>query len=75
MKNIYTTDNRLPSYGQNFVYRSTINPIRSGLFFGCLGPGGGGGVKVPVAYNSKTIHGIETKFGRVIGNHKLTNLV
>ena len=36
---------------------------------------GGGGVKVPVAYNSKTIHGIETKFGRVIGNHKLTNLV
>ena len=45
------------------------------FFLGAWARGGEGGVKVPVAYNSKTIHGIETKFGRVIGNHKLTNLV
>ena len=30
---------------------------------------------MPVAYNTKTIHGIEMKFGRVIKNHKLINLV
>ena len=27
------------------------------------------------AYNSKTIHGIEMKFGRIVENHKLINLV
>ena len=30
---------------------------------------------MPAAHNSKTIHGIEMKFGRVVENHKLTNLV
>ena len=33
----------------------------------------GGGRKVPATYNSKTIHGIEMKFGRVIENHELIN--
>ena len=31
--------------------------------------------KVPTAHNSKTVHGIEAKFGRIIENHKLINLV
>ena len=40
------------------------------------GPGGGGGgQKVPAAHNSKTIRGIELKFGRVAENHKLINFV
>ena len=30
---------------------------------------------MPAAYNSKTIHGIERTFGRVVENHKLINLV
>ena len=29
------------------------------------------GQKVPAVYNSKTIHGIEKKFGRAVENHKL----
>ena len=43
---------------------------------GCLGGGGGGGGgrKVPAAHNSKTIHGIERKFGGVLENHKLIKL-
>ena len=41
-------------------------------FRGCLGPGG----RVVIsAYNSKTIHGIQMKFGRVVENHKLINAV
>ena len=36
--------------------------------------GGRGGRKVPAAHNSKSIHGIEIKFGRVVENHKLINL-
>ena len=28
-----------------------------------------------VAYNSKTTHGVEMKFGRVVENHKIINLV
>ena len=47
-------------------------------FFGLSGPPGGGGAggwKVPAAHNSKTIPGIEIKFGRVVENHKLINLV
>ena len=28
---------------------------------------------MPAAHNSKTIHGIEMKFGRVVENHKLIN--
>ena len=45
--------------------------------FWVLGPGGGGkeGGEVPAAHNSKTIHGIEMKFARVVGNHKLIRLV
>ena len=39
------------------------------------GGGGGGGAKVPTAYNSETIYGIKMKFGRVVENHKLINLV
>ena len=33
-------------------------------FLTLSGPGewGGGGTKMPVAYNSKTIHGVEMKF-------------
>ena len=30
---------------------------------------------MPVAHNSKIIHGIEMKFGRVVENHKLINSV
>ena len=37
--------------------------------------GGGGGGKLPAAHNSKTIHVIGMKFGRVVENHKLINLV
>ena len=45
-------------------------------FHGVPGPrGGGGGRKVPAAHNSKTIHGIERKLGRVVENHKLIKLV
>ena len=30
---------------------------------------------MPAAHNSKTIYDIEMKFGRVVKNHKLINLV
>ena len=30
---------------------------------------------MPAAHNSKTIHGIEMKFGRVVENHKLISFV
>ena len=33
------------------------------------------GVEVPAAYNSKIIHDIEMKFGRVVENHKPINLM
>ena len=33
------------------------------------------GWEMPVAYNSKTIRGIEMKFGWVVENHKQINLV
>ena len=39
------------------------------------GVGGGVGWKNPAAYNSKTIHGIEMKFGQLVENHKLINFV
>ena len=42
---------------------------------GGRGGEGRGGQKVPTAYNSKTIHGIEMKCGRVVENHKLINLL
>ena len=35
----------------------------------------GGGRRVPTAHNSKTIHGIEMNFGRVVEKHKVINLV
>ena len=43
--------------------------IQPGLFLGnwARSQGGGGmGVEVPMAYNSKTIHSIEMKFGMVV---------
>ena len=52
--------------------------IRPALaFWRCLGPGGGGEGEgeVPAAHSSKTIHGIEMKFGGEIENHKLIKLV
>ena len=48
-----------------------VSPIRLG-FFWVPGPGGG---EVPASRFSKTIHGIRMKFGRVVENHKLINLV
>ena len=55
-----------------------FTPIWPG-FFWVPGPGRGGGErggrKVSMAHNSKTIHGIEMKFGRVVENHKHSNLV
>ena len=39
------------------------------------GRGGGGMGVVSAAHNSKTIHGFEMKFDRVVKNHKLINLV
>ena len=49
-------------------------PLSGPGFFGCLGPGGeGGGRKMPAAHNSKTMHGIEIQFGRVVENHKRCN--
>ena len=35
------------------------------------GGGRGGWRKAASAYNSKTIHGIEMKFGSIVENHKL----
>ena len=49
---------------------NTFNAIRPGWV-----PGSGGVRKVPAAFNSKTIHGIEMRFGRVVDNHKLIHLV
>ena len=38
--------------------------------------GGGGGLEVPAAHNSKTIlNENEMKFGRIVENHKLISLV
>ena len=43
---------------------------------GCLDPGGeegGGGAECAADYNSKTIYGVEMKFGKVVENQKLIN--
>ena len=40
-----------------------------------LGVGGGGGRKVPAAHNSKTFNDNRMKFGGVVENYKLINLV
>ena len=53
-------------------YHSHFIPIRPGLFLGAWARGAG---KVPAVHNFKTIYGIEMKFGRVVENHKLVNLV
>ena len=45
------------------------NPIPSGLFEGGAALGGGGGRKVPAAYNSKTINDNEMKLGGVVKDH------
>ena len=42
---------------------------------GLGGGGGGGGREDPRPNNSKAIHSIELKFGRVVENHRLINLV
>ena len=47
--------------------------IRSGLFLAAWAGRGGGGAEVPAAHNSKTVHGIEMKFGRIVENHKFIN--
>ena len=55
-----------------------LNPIPPGLFEGAsalVGGGGGRGRKVLAAYNSKTINDSGVKFGGVVENHKLINLV
>ena len=54
------------------VYFNPIRPARPGLFGGAWA---GGGRKVPAAHSSKAIHGIEVKFGRIVENQKLINLV
>ena len=57
-----------------FLSRSRSLTLSGPGFFACLGRGGVGGEE-PAVYNSITIHGIEMKFGRVVENHKLINLV
>ena len=52
----------------------SLNPIPPGLFEGGSAWGGGGGGEVPTAHNSKTINN-GMKFGEVVENHKLINLV
>ena len=53
---------------------SILKPYPSRAFLGAWALGGGGG-GVPAAHNSKTIHDIGMKFGRVVENHKLINLM
>ena len=49
---------------------SSFNPIPPGLFEGgAAWRGGGGGRKVPAAYNSKTINDNEMKLGKVVKDH------
>ena len=48
---------------------NTLNPIPPGLFEGGSAWGGGGGRKVPAAYNSKTINDNEMKFAGVVKDH------
>ena len=51
-----------------WALKTPAYPARA--FFGRLSLGGGGW-KVPAAHNSKTTHGIEMKFGRLVENHEL----
>ena len=50
-------------------FSSRLNPIPPGLFEGGVAWGGGGGGKVPAAYNNKAINDNEMKFGGVVKNH------
>ena len=67
-----TTTNK-PSF--NIYYENLFLvtwPYPAVAFRGCLGRGGGG---VPTVCNYKTIHGVEMKFGRILDNQKLIDLV
>ena len=59
----------------NFVFLTGLLTLSGHGFSRVPGPGGGGEGKEPATYNSKTIHCIEMKFGRVVDYHKLINLV
>ena len=59
--------------GYSFKLGLSLYPITPGLFEG--GSAWGGGRKVPEAHNSKTVNGNGIKFGGVVENHKLINLV
>ena len=54
-----------------FSRSELVNSISPGLFEGgsAWGWGGGGGRKVPAAYNSKTINDNEMKFGGLVKDH------
>ena len=58
---------------EKFYRDPRLNPVPPGLFEG--GSAWGGGGEVPAACNSKTISDNGMKFGGVIENHKLINLV
>ena len=49
--------------------QETVNPIPPGLFEGGAAWGGGGGRKVPAAYNSKTIKDNEMELDGVVKDH------
>ena len=57
---------------KEIVAKINMTLVLSGRGFSRV-PGRGGGV--PAAYNSKTLQGIEMKFGMVVENHNLINLV
>ena len=58
-------------HGLGHIRDSTfvLNPIPPGLFEGGSAWRGGGGRKVPAAYNSKTINDNEMKFGGTVKDH------
>ena len=56
---------RYEERGEKYMNRF-FSPIPPGLFEGGSTWGGGGGLKVPAAYNSKTINDNEVKFGGVV---------
>ena len=61
-----------------YLMLNFFNPILPGLFLGAWERGGGGSgrqAEVPTAHNSKTIYGIKMRFGMILENHKLINLV
>ena len=64
-----TDDHKTPTLIYSSVYAWVLLTLS--------GSGGGGGGGMPAAHNSNhnSNHGIEMKFGRVVENHKLINLV